>query len=320
MTNSSEVINATKANYIKLGCGGDQTENCLNENIITLGFHEAKHEEKYNQKFGDIDKEEIRKIYKNLGKTKKTCTDNVRQIKAFYESDENTLWFTFAKGRLWWCFAKKGVIDNHNNANNNYSRYLKTTDKGWSDKDREGNKLRIEKLNGNLTQIVGYRGTICTLKNDRFQYLINRINKKLSAEITEAEQNKTNILSSITKMLKLLNPKDFELLVELIFANSGWKRESANGETQKDIDMFLYLPSLEQTAAVQVKSKTSQNELTEYEAILEKHATDNIFYVYHTPEQELQKYNDKVKIICGNKLANMVLEAGLFDWLLKKAR
>lgn len=61
------------------------------------------------------------------------------------------------------------------------------------------------------------------------------------------------IPAPIVDMMRFLNPYDFELLVELVFAQSGWQRISSSGGTQKTIDLELYLPSTKDYAFVQVK-------------------------------------------------------------------
>jgi hypothetical protein len=44
-----------------------------------------------------------------------------------------------------------------------------------------------------------------------------------------------------------------------------------------------------------------------------------MFYVYHTAKTPLSGAQDKIALVGPERLAKMILEVGLFDWLLKKA-
>jgi len=310
----STMITATKANYIKLGEKGRYEKYCFNNGVVALGFYEVPDSKPFNPQV-------VYDTYKKLGAKPQTCTDYVRQIRCFYESDAQTLWFTLADGKLKWCFAEPSVkyIGANQQIHQNGSRHLNTID-GWHDCDINGNPLLINQLNGNLTKISGYQGTICTLEEERMEYLLRRINGEELPQIIEARKNRTEILVSIINMMRMLNPKDFELLVELVFAQSGWQRLSANGGTQKTIDIEMYLPSTDEYAFAQVKSETNQKQLEKYEKTMAQRTDKYMFYVYHTAKKELVPNDDTTKLINAHKLADMVLSAGLFNWLLKKAR
>ena len=43
--------------------------------------------------------------------------------------------------------------------------------------------------------------------------------------------------------MRLLEPKDFELLVNLVFSDDGWRMLCVVGRTQKMIDLDILLPS-----------------------------------------------------------------------------
>jgi hypothetical protein len=58
---------------------------------------------------------------------------------------------------------------------------------------------------------------------------------------------------SALEMMRLLEPRDFETLVDLMFSTSGWRR-GIIGNTQKTLDLDLLLPSTGERAFVQVKS------------------------------------------------------------------
>ena len=117
----------------------------------------------------------------------------------------------------------------------------------------------------------------------------------------------------------MLTWQDFELLVELVFAGSGWRRVSATGGTQKTIDLELVMPLTDETAFVQVKSRTDQAQFDDYLERFAARSDDRMFYVYHTAAKEPRNKDNSVTVIGPDRLAELVLEAGLFDWLLEKA-
>lgn len=78
--------------------------------------------------------------------------------------------------------------------------------------------------------------------------------------------------------MRLLTWQDFELLVDLVFSSSGWRRLSQVGRTQKTIDLELVLPSTAERAFVQVKSQATRASLDDYVGRLaEADAYDRMF-------------------------------------------
>jgi Restriction endonuclease len=59
-------------------------------------------------------------------------------------------------------------------------------------------------------------------------------------------------------MVRQLDWRDFETLVDLIFARGGWQRSSAPGKHQPDVDLILTQPTTDESAWVQIKSKANQ--------------------------------------------------------------
>ena len=187
---------------------------------------------------------------------------------------------------------------------------------GWHNKSVGGKPLRISELNGALTRTAAYRMTICAV--EQFDYLIRKINDEDLPQVTAAKAAKSSLLDSTVDLMKLLTWQDFELLVELVFSQSGWRRVSASGGTQKTIDIELILPTTGETAFVQVKSRTNQAQLDDYIERFGERSDGRMFYVYHSANRELRGEGDRVSIVGPNRLAELVLETGLFDWLLKK--
>ena len=102
-----------------------------------------------------------------------------------------------------------------------------------------------------------------------------------------------------------------------MFSTSGWRRQGIVGKTQKTLDLDLLLPSTGERAFVQVKSRTTTAELASYVAQLDSLGPyDRMFYVFHTGTASTD--DERVTVMGPDRLAELVVEAGLVDWLLRK--
>jgi hypothetical protein len=182
--------------------------------------------------------------------------------------------------------------------------------------DIRGKKLTFDTLSGGLLKIQGFRGTICNVKE--FDYLKRKINGESLPEVEEADEAKKRMVEKIIPLIKGLAWQDFELLVDLVFSTSGWRRISTLGKTQKDIDMELILPTTNERAYVQIKSSTGKGDLAEHVANVEdSDVYSRLFFVFHTGDIK-ETEEDKVTVIGPNKLARMVFDVGLTSWLIDK--
>lgn len=309
----NKTVTATTARYIKLGDGGIYEQEALHEGFVPFGYSFVPHQTAQGGDFNTI-----RDISLQHGRTPQTAADDARQIIDFYTLGSNTLWITFAAGQLWWCFAKPEVLITPTEESHKGFRYRQTVD-GWRNTDINGKPLHMSELNGNLTKKAMYRRTICNLHADQLPYLLRKINGLESPVVAAAQQAKSGILESIVSLMQELQPNDFEILVDLVFSQSGWRRLGAVGKTQKTVDMEVELPSTGERAFIQVKSHTKQWELDEYIKRFEERGDDRMFYVYHSARYGIATTHERVTLINPNRLAEMVFNAGLFDWLLQKA-
>ena len=121
--------------------------------------------------------------------------------------------------------------------------------------------------------------------------------------------------ASTLELMRRLEPRDFELLVDLVFTTSGWRRVGLVGKTQTTLD--LTLPSTGERALVHVTSNSTSQELAEYVAALEDSPFDRMFYVFHSGEAATDDL--RVTVIGPEQLADLVVDAGLVGWLIRKA-
>lgn len=308
-----ETINASKAKYIKLGSGGEWQDMCLADGTARMGYYEVPHA------LGQAaDHDGIKQLYIDRGSIPRTATSHARQVIDFYDQGADTLWITFANGYLYWAFLEPAVefIGSDKALYQNGSR-LRRTMSGWSNLSLGGDVLLESNLNGKLTSVKSYRATICEVSE--LDYLLDRINDREASQISAAKEARTQTLKAIQDLVALLGWRDFELLVELIFDQSGWRRMSETGGVQETVDIELSLPSTGERAFVQIKSRTRQAELDDYVARFDARSESRMFYVYHTKSGSLEISDQRVSVIGPDRLSEMILEAGLFDWLIGRA-
>ena len=182
-----------------------------------------------------------------------------------------------------------------------------------------GSPLTADRLSGRLLQLQMYRGTICQAQPR--DYLLDKINDRISSAVAAALAAETALRAAIADMMRLLTWQDFELMVDLVFSASGWRRIGMLGGVQETLDLDLILPSTGERALVQVKSRASSAELADYQARFEEAAAyGRLFFVWHSgPLREEHLADDpRVMLLGPEKLAAMVIDAGLASWLRRK--
>lgn len=302
-------IDPARVRYIKLGHAGMWEQECLKRGIIRLGFGSSQTERFRLCEAGDW--KSLAQSFIDEGKDKGTATRFSNETRLFFEDEGSTLWLTFVGEQLWWGMLERGQAIKHQDGDGVWRKILS----GWRSTDINGEPLTKERLSGALTKLAAYRGTSC--KVDATQYVIRRINGQKIPAVERAIGALDEMTLAVIQLLKLLGPKDFEMLVDLVFSTSGWRRQGTVGKTQKTLDLDLLLPSTGERAFVQVKSKTTSKELAEYAGLIDELGPyDRMFFVYHSGEASID--DDRVLVISPEKLADMVIDGGLVNWLIRK--
>jgi hypothetical protein len=132
------------------------------------------------------------------------------------------------------------------------------------------------------------------------------------------------LAAEVEKAIRLLHWKDFELLVDLVFRQSGWRRTSLLGETMKSVDLELEDTVAGDKYQVQVKSRADRAVLAACKAEFCAGSFRRFYLVVHTPEgglgDEPTSSDAEVQLVMTDRLALMVVDAGLTGWLLDKIR
>jgi hypothetical protein len=175
---------------------------------------------------------------------------------------------------------------------------------------------------GVLSQLQGFRGTVCKVGD------IECLRRLLDGEWSEAYKKvndaRLDLIRQVEVGVKGLHWKDFETLVDLVFRQAGWRRISLLGETMKFADLELEEPINGERYQVQVKSQADANDFADYRDKFTAGGFRKLFFVVHSPKPNLtpqsQGASESVQLILPNRLAEMVVDAGLVNWLLAKIR
>ena len=228
--------------------------------------------------------------------------------------DENALWVTFYKRRLYWCFAHSKVTELEQCGDR-----IREVKCRWNYCSLTGEELLVDRLSGKLTKTQGFRGTICSVSEKN--YLISRINGEKMPEVFAAESSLQKLYDTIVPLIQHLGWKDFELFCDLIFTNGGWRRVSCVGSTQKALDLDLTAPVSGKKAFVQIKSQATKRTLAEsYESFETMTQYDEMYFIVHSPtgDPATWKSPDGVTVLGPMELAKLTVSAGLTEWLIQK--
>ncbi len=307
----NEKIKANEVLYIKLGKGGEFVQECLSNNILKLSYDEVDHVLCQNKEWDKI----IENYTKNGLVDKRTSTNHTNQIRNFYEASEKVLWITFHFDKLYWCFSDPIItkLDDE--------KKTRPVIGSWSDKDLLGKVLSSRTLSGKLTQTHGYRGTICKIQET--EYLVKKINGEQRREVVAVEESMADLKNKLSTLITCLHPKDFEILVDLIFRQAGWQRVSDLGKTIKTYDLELLAPVTGERAIVKIKSKSHTKEFKtfEQESIDFHERGYKRFFIVHTSNKDLDSLvnaDSDVIVYFGDKLSEHIIQSGLVGWLIDK--
>jgi hypothetical protein len=298
--------------YIKLGRGGGWERECLETAIARFGYGTERDGRFAAASEGRWD--DLVEAFRAEGKAPGTATRFANDAKHFFRDEQLTLWITFSGQQMWWAFLDPTPPERHPDGKGTFRRVAG----GWSSNDLRGDKLTTDRLAGSLTKLAAYRSTTFALDATTAGYVVRRINGDRSPEIERAVAATEAMRASARELIAMLEPRDFELLVDLVFSSSGWRRLGAVGGTQKTLDLDVQLPSTGERAFIQVKSSTSDRELAEYVAQLDDLGPyRRMFFVYHSGRVR-DPEDGRVVVVGPDKLAELVVDAGLVGWLVGK--
>jgi hypothetical protein len=262
--------------------------------------------------------------------------DAFRQVHEVWWDDGRTLWITFHHRRMYYARLDpnrpREKASGVNGAPAGSRHYLDAD--GWRSETLDGTHRPLLKddLAGHLGMVTQYRGTVCAPRDE--DYVLRRI-QGLDSEVSVNARTVIGSLEQhIQKMLGELTPGDFEVLVDMVFAASGWRRTGATGGTIEGVDLVLVRSSTggaavdplapvghNERVAVQVKMDANQKVFDEYAKILTGDAAAYTRALFvHCNGDIANTHPARMDVVGPSRLAPMVLDAGLTRWLWQHVR
>ena len=276
--------------------------------VIRLGYTDINHNDCLNGRWNSIEAD-----YNKQGIKEQVSSDNLRELKLFYESGENVLWITFYANTMWWCFVESKVRQLQD------STKIRSVRGRWTDTNIRGERLSFGQLRGNLLKTQVYRRSICDIDGE--DYAAAKINGEKNTEVLRAESSLAELKGAIAILIQTLHWRDFEIFVDLVFRQGGWQRISELGKTQKTLDLDLYSPVLNERCMVQIRSESDSDEFDAYLSDFQNmRGYSRFLYVVHTPAQSLRMRESArtVKLLFANQLSELAISAGLTNWIMSK--
>jgi hypothetical protein len=188
--------------YIKLGPSGAWARAAIRDGTLPFGFREAPHEACMA---GDW--EGVRTALAAAGRSQAAITQDLREIRAFYELGPDALWVTFCDGRLYWCFAEAGVDDAADDQGGTLPSRVRKVMGGWRNETLDGQPLGSGAIGSSITSVSGYRRTICKIAaEEQLLRLIRGELNPLQADLARINEDLRNL---VVRMVRQLDWQDF---------------------------------------------------------------------------------------------------------------
>jgi hypothetical protein len=217
---------------------------------------------------------------------------------------------------MWWCTVLDGAKVNPRGESHEKGNFWLACERLWSNRSIKGKLLAISDLPGTVTTTGGFKGTVCRPKD--WQAVLRIIQDDKDPEAAAAANARRGYERAVRTIVKRLSPKDFEELIDLILARTGWVRISTLGKTREGIDVEVENLTANEIAFVQVKSSATQGVLDDYIGRFKKRRDfyARMIFAVHSPSGELMSPADlPVALWTGDRVAELVVRLGLGEWV-----
>jgi hypothetical protein len=310
MVHFDTMLSAMHAYYLKLGEGGKWAQDAIKTGKARISWTTLPLSQINAGRWSVI-----RKALQVEAGSVGAGTRDTNALATFCQSLEDDVWITFHASRLWWGRLKKGPVQE-----DSVSRY-RTVAEGWHDQSVTGQPLLANQIPGSISQLQGFRGTVCRVREK--ETLIRLLAGERSVDFGTLVMSRNAFTANIAKAITHLHWKDFELLVDLVFRQSGWRRVSALGKTMKFVDLELEDPITGDRYQVQVKSRAAKSEAVACKTALSGAEFRRLFFVVHTPDLGLLEGpsidDERFQVVLPQHLAAMVVDVGLAKWVADKS-
>jgi hypothetical protein len=301
----------TSVRYVKNGKRSQWWRAAQTNGQVHLGWKYVPHKLLLKADFAKI--EQIEKAHYG---SRPGATQDFNALHDLLDSPSQHIWVTFEDGFLWWCTVHDGVTVNPDGQTITKGHFWLSCDRRWSKTSVKGKRLAISDLPGTVTATAGFRATVCTPKG--WKSILRLIRDERDPDAAKAAEVRHDYELAVNNIVKRLSPKDFEHLIDLILARTGWDRISDLGKTQEGLDVEAENPTAGEIAFVQVKSSATQEVLDDYVERF-SHRRDRyarMIFAVHSPSGKLTPPTDlPVQLWTGERVSELVVRLGLGKWV-----
>lgn len=242
-------------------------------------------------------------------------TQDFNQLRALLEQPSQHIWTTIEDGCLCWCTVRDGVAVNPSPESKDRGHFWLACDRPWNNTGLDGRELLLTNLPGAIAATRGFRGTVCAPA--AAAEILRVIFGREDEEAIAARAARLAYEAAVLPLIRRLHEKDFELLVDLILARTGWSRVARLGGTTEGSDIEAENAATNELAFVQIKSRAGQATLNDYvRRFHNRPSYDRMIFAVHTPEGAITPPDGgKVHLWIGERLAELVVRLGLGDWV-----
>ena len=311
MEDQGAVFSQDSVRYVKNGAGGRWWKIALKSGRIYAGWPNVPDELLRN-----VDYDVIRDIIKNTFGPRPGGTQDFNALRSFLDSPNRHVWITFEDGFMWWCTVRNNIEINPHGMEKDRGHFWLSCERGWSNRSLGGKLLNTADLPGPVTTVMGFQGTVCEPKASAA--ILRIIRDEEDPYVLFAAEARAQYAQAIENLITRLSPKDFEQLIDLLLARSGWVRIATLGGTREGIDVEVENPAIGEIAFVQVKSAAAQDVLNDYMSRFSRRRDRyaRMIFAVHSPKDSLVvPDNQPIQLWTGKKLAFLVVGLGLAEWL-----
>jgi hypothetical protein len=308
-----EIMLPKSVRYVKNGRGGQWWQSALANAQIHLGWKSVPQELLLSPDFP-----KIKQVIKAEFGPRPGATQDFNALRDLLDTPSKHVWTTFEDGCMWWCTVHDGAIVNPHGEGIEKGNFWLACNRLWSNRTIGGRLLAISDLPGTVTTTGGFKGTVCTPK--AWEAILRIIQDEKDPDVANTVDARSAYQGGVLKMVKRLSPKDFEQLIDLILARTGWTRISTLGKTLEGIDLEAENLAVGEIAFVQVKSSATQKVLDDYIGRFKKRRDRyaRMIFAVHSPIGKLNLPADLpwvVQVWKADLLAQLVVRLGLGEWV-----
>ena len=151
--------------------------------------------------------------------------------------------------------------------------------------------------------------------------ILQIIHDKEDQDAVAAAQAREAYTAAVAKLITRLHDRDFELLVDLILARTGWVRVAKLGGVTEGTDIEAENVATNEIAFVQVKSKAGQRVLDDYVERFQARRENyhRMIFAVHSPDGRVTPpTGEPVQVWNGDRIAQLAVQLGLGEWIANR--